>query len=153
MKNELKNIVKGKIVIVGIGNILRGDDSFGPVLIEKLNNNVNAVCIDAGSAPENYAGKIIKENPDTILIVDIVHLDLKPGDWQILRKEDIVKSGFTTHDLSPSMFIEYIESQTDAEIYMLGIQPQNIIMGEEMSDIVKNTLDEIEKLIKEAINA
>ncbi len=153
MKNELRNIVKGKIVIVGIGNILRGDDSFGPVLIERLNNNVNAVCIDAGSAPENYAGKIIKENPGTILIVDIVHLDLKPGDWQILRKEDIVKSGFTTHDLSPSMFIEYIESQTDAEIYMLGIQPQNIIMGEEMSDIVKNTLDQIEKLIKEAINA
>lgn len=153
MKKRLKNILKGKVVIVGIGNILRGDDGFGPMLIERLNNNVNAICIDAGSAPENYAGKIIKENPDTILIVDIVHLDLQPGDWQILRKEDIVKSGFTTHDLSPSMFIEYIESQTDAEIYMLGVQPENISMGNQMSDTLKTTLNKIEKLIKEAINA
>ena len=39
MKSVLKEIFKGKIVIVGVGNTLRGDDGFGPMLIEKLKKN------------------------------------------------------------------------------------------------------------------
>ena len=65
-----------KIVLVGIGNPLRGDDGFGPALIAALDGQVRAVCIDAGTAPESYAGKIIKENPDTVVFVDAADLDL-----------------------------------------------------------------------------
>jgi hypothetical protein len=36
MKNIFKNILKGKVVILGIGNTLRRDDGFGPALIERL---------------------------------------------------------------------------------------------------------------------
>lgn len=149
----MKDILKGKVVIVGIGNIMRGDDGFGPALIERLMGNIEAICIDAGSAPENYAGKITKEEPDTILIIDTVHLGKRAGEYEILEKEDIIKSGFTTHDISPNMFIEYLEKETGADIYMLGVQPQNVSFGEEMSDSVKKTLEEVPKLIKGAINA
>ena len=148
-----KNIFKGKVVIVGIGNILRGDDGFGPALIGRLKGKVKAVCLDAGSAPENYTGKIVKEKPDTILIVDALHLGLSPGDYEILKKDEIAKSGLSTHDISPNMFIEYLEDQTKADIYMLGVQPKNLSFGEEMSDSLKNTLVEITDLIKEETNA
>lgn len=138
---------------MGIGNPLRGDDGLGPVLIERLKGKVKAVCIDAGNSPESYTGKIIKENPDTVLLVDAVHLNLPPGQYRILLPEEIVKSGFTTHDISPRMFIEYLKTQTRANIYMLGIQPENITLGDGMFKSVKKTLGEIEKLIKEADNA
>ncbi|MBU1630420.1 MAG: hydrogenase 3 maturation endopeptidase HyCI, partial [Candidatus Omnitrophica bacterium] len=140
MKNNFKDILKGKVVIVGIGNILRGDDAFGPVFIEKIKEHIDAICIDAGNAPENYVGKIAKLKPDTILIVDAVHLDLKPGEYEILGKNDINKSGFTTHTLSPVMFIEYLEKEIDANIYILGIQPKNTSFGEEISGNVAETL-------------
>ncbi|MFH1362969.1 MAG: hypothetical protein ABIH45_01995, partial [Candidatus Omnitrophota bacterium] len=65
MDNVFCNILKGKVVIVGIGNIYRSDDSFGPQLIERLQGGINAVCIDAGTTPETYTGKMIKEGPDT----------------------------------------------------------------------------------------
>jgi len=147
-----KNIFKGKVVIVGIGNTLLGDDGFGPALIERLKGKVKAVCLDAGSAPENFTGRIAKEKPDTILIVDALHLGLSPGEYEILKKDDILNCGFSTHDISPHMFIEYLENQTRAGIYMLGIQPKNLSFGEEISDSVKNTLAEITDLIKEADN-
>ena len=139
----LSDIIKGRTVIVGVGNVLRGDDAFGPALIEQIKDNINAVCIDAGSAPENYLGKIIKEKPDNVLIVDAAHIDLTPGEYMLLKKDEIIRSGFTTHDLSPVMFIEYLEKETGADIYMLGIQPEKIDFGEKMSKKVKDTLEEI----------
>jgi len=147
---KLKNILQGKVVIVGIGNILRGDDAFGPKLIEELSQQIDMVCIDAGSAPENYIGKIAKERPNTVLIVDVVELGKNPGDFEILSKEQIVTSGFTTHDLSPRMFIDFLENETKAAIYLLGIQPKNIDFGNEMSKEIIESLKVISDLIREA---
>ncbi|MBU3933246.1 MAG: hydrogenase maturation peptidase HycI [Candidatus Omnitrophica bacterium] len=147
MKSAFKNILKGKTVIVGVGNTLRGDDGFGPALIKRLEGKAKACCIDAGSAPENFTGKIIKEKPDTILIVDALHLGLAPGAWEILKKDEIAKSGLSTHDISPNMFIEYLESRTSADIYMLGVQPKDISFGREMSTEVKSALEKIADVI------
>ncbi len=152
MEPNFKNILKGKIVVVGVGTILRGDDGLGPVLIERIKENVGAMCVDAGNAPENYVGKIAKLKPDTVLIIDAVHLDLKPGEYKILRKDDITKSGFTTHNLSPNMFIEYLEKETNADIYILGIQPENTSFGEEISKNVRKKLEELSELIIKSIN-
>ncbi|HOW35005.1 MAG TPA: hydrogenase 3 maturation endopeptidase HyCI [Candidatus Omnitrophota bacterium] len=153
MKNSLKDILKGRIVIVGVGNILRGDDAFGPELIQRLNGKIPAVCIDAGTTPESFVGKIVKGNPDTILIVDAVHLGMAPGACEILGKEEILKSGLTTHDISPKMFLEYLQTQTSAAIYMFGVQPQDIEIGSEMTQSVKKTLEMAEKLIGELTHA
>jgi len=149
----LTTILKGKVVFVGVGNSLRADDGFGPTLIEKLKDQIKATCIDAGPSLENYAGKIVKENPDTVIIADAAHLDLEPGKFSILTKDQITKSGLSTHDLSANMFIEYLESQTKAAIYMLAVQPQSVNFGEEMSESVKKTMKELVKLIKEAYHA
>ena len=153
MPINFKDILKGKVVIVGIGNIIRGDDGFGPLLIEGIKDKVNAVCLDAGVAPENYLGKIVKEKPDTILIADAVHLDKNPGEYEILKEEDIIKSGFATHDISPTMFMEYLAKGTQADIYMLGVQPKETTLGADISWRLKVTLDEISGLIREAVNA
>ena len=146
-----KEILKGKVVIVGIGNTMKGDDGFGPALIKRLDGKVKAVCIDAGSTPENYTGVIAKENPDTILLVDATHLDKMPGQYEILKPEDILKSGFTTHDISPRMFLEYLEIRTKARIFLLGVQPERISFGDVLSDKIKKTLKEVEELIKKSL--
>ncbi|OGW81425.1 MAG: hypothetical protein A3G33_01080 [Omnitrophica bacterium RIFCSPLOWO2_12_FULL_44_17] len=153
MKHSLESVLKGKIVIVGVGNVLRGDDAFGPALIERLSGQVNVPCIDAGSSPENYTGKIIREKPDTILIVDALHHGGEPGAYMILAGEEIVKSGFTTHDLSPKLFIEYLESETRAQIYLLGVEPETLSLGEEMSGAVRQTLFDLENKLKELLHA
>ena len=57
-KTTLADILKGKIVIVGIGNILKGDDGLGPILSERLETVLDIPCINAGSALENYIGRL-----------------------------------------------------------------------------------------------
>ena len=153
MKAALQNILKGEVVIVGVGNVLKGDDAFGPELIKRIQNKIPAVCIDAGTAPENHTKRIVQQKPDTILLVDVAHLDSAPGTVALLEKEDIIKSGFTTHDISPRMFMDYLASQTQAHIVLLGIQPKNLSLGDDMSESVKKKLDEIETLMRGVLHA
>jgi hydrogenase 3 maturation protease len=152
-KNVFRDIFKGRVVIVGIGNPLRGDDGCGPAVIGKLKGRVRATCLDAGQAPENYTGKIVKEAPDTVLLVDAVHLGREPGTYEILEASEIERSGFTTHDMSPRMFIEYLKGETGARIYLVGVQPERVAFGSEMSHKVKESVEEITRLIKEVDHA
>ncbi|MBD3426699.1 MAG: hydrogenase maturation protease [Candidatus Omnitrophica bacterium] len=145
----LPNILKGKIVFIGVGNVLRGDDGFGPRMIERLIQETPHVCFDAATAPENYAGRIIKEKPDTVVILDAAHLGLDPGSWQVLTADEIASSGLTTHDLSPDMFIGFLTSQCAARIYMLAVQPETVSFGEEMSRAVWNVIEQLVNIIKE----
>ena len=49
----LKDILKGKVVIVGIGNTLKGDDGFGPAVIEQLRETPlpdGVAAVDGGTA-------------------------------------------------------------------------------------------------------
>lgn len=149
MGNIFLPILRGKTVIVGIGNPLRGDDGFGPALVEQLQGTVGWICIDAGSAPENFAGRIVKEEPDTILLVDVAHLNLQPGQYRILQPAEITKCGLTTHDMSSRMLIEFLENETKANIFLLGVQPEHVSLGEAMSDRLTETLNEVALLIEE----
>jgi hydrogenase 3 maturation protease len=152
-ETDLSQILKGKVVFIGIGNPLRGDDGFGPLFVQRLQGQVPAVCLDAGNAPETFTGKIVREKPDTIVFVDAAHLGLLPGESALLRKEDMLKTGFTTHDLSPHLLIQYLESQVKADIYLLGVQPLSVEFGAGMSQAVARTLDTLIGSVKEAFHA
>lgn len=134
-----------------MGNILRGDDGLGSHLIAAIKGKKGILCFDAGSAPENYLGKIAKEQPDTILLVDAVHLGRPPGEYEILKEEDINKTGFSTHDLSPAKVMQYLKQETGAHIYLLGVQPKTTSFSEELSREVKKTVKEIARLITSSV--
>ena len=144
----MNNLLKGKVVIVGIGHPLRGDDALGPCLVKRLEGHLDALCIDAGSAPENYLGKIIKASADVVLFIDAVDFNEKPGFYKILGQEEILKTGLTTHDLSPRMLIEYLIAGTKARIYLLGVQPKDLEVGQKLSEPVQKALSELECLLK-----
>jgi hydrogenase 3 maturation protease len=148
--NIFSGIITGKTVIVGVGNPLKGDDGFGPAFIERVKGRVPAVCIDAGVTPENYTGPIAKEKPDTILIVDAAHLGLEPGSYEILTAGDIARTGLTTHDASPAQFLEYLAARTGARICFLGVQPQSMNLGDEMSEPVRVALEVLTRQLMEA---
>ena len=144
---------RGKTVIVGIGNPLRGDDGFGPTLIARLRGKVNAICIDAGNAPENYLGRIVNEAPDTIVLVDVAHLGLDPGHYRLLHPEEILQHGLTTHDMSSRMLIEFLQTETSAAIMMIAVQPQQLVLGEALSAPMIAALNKLEHILHEAIHA
>ena len=144
-------VFRGKVVVVGIGNILRGDDAFGPRMIENLAGKTDAALVDAGAAPESFVGKITRSDPDTVLLVDACSMGKRPGEYSVLEKNDLLKCGFTTHDISPNLFIEFLESQTSARIFLLGVQPLDVSTGSEMSEPVARTLEDLTTIFLENI--
>ncbi len=138
--------------MVGIGNELRGDDGLGPLLMRRLKGKVGIPCLDAGSALENHLGRIVKESPDTVLLVDAVHLGLKAGDYRIVDPEEIEQAGLSTHDLSPGLALDFLRAETRGSLFLLGIQPGRLTLGSGISGSVRRSLRTLERRIAEAIH-
>jgi hydrogenase 3 maturation protease len=145
--DDIESILSGKVVVVGIGNTMRGDDGFGSELVRRLQGRIDAVCIDAGSAPENYLGSVVKEKPDTLLLLDAVHMGMKPGDFRIMKPEEILDACVSTHDISLSMLVDFIMEVSDCKVYLLGLQPKTVEFGKEISEGVAEAIDTLEEAL------
>lgn len=151
LKVELSHLLLGRVLIVGIGNQLRADDGFGPFLINRLQGKIKADCLDVGSSPENYIGKIVKLKPDVILFVDAVSIKEEPSTLRLIKAEQIPEYGFSTHNMSPRLMIDNIKSQIKTKIFMLGIEPENLEFGEPISKNVLEKLVLIENILIEIL--
>ena len=149
---RLGQIIEGKVVIVGMGNCLRGDDGLGPSLMERLKKKLDITCINAGSTLENYLGKIVREDPDTVLLIDAVHLGLEPGAYEIMDPEEVNPTGFSTHDISPKMHLDLLSRSINGKIFLLGVQPGQLTLGSKISAEVRKTLRILERRITKAVS-
>jgi len=142
---HLKEHLRGKVVILGIGNTLRNDDGVGSILASRIKDKVPYTVYDSGQSPENYLGKIVKEKPDTVVIIDAVDFGAKPGEFNLLEGQDIKSVNlFFTHNASISLLINYLKTSLGADIIILIIQPENIALGDELSPQVLETLVQLE---------
>jgi hydrogenase maturation protease HycI len=147
LKDRLTSLLNGRVVYMGIGNILRGDDGIGPELVARLSGK-GLYTVDAGTAPENYIRPVARLNPDTVVIVDAVHLDREPGAVELLDCSEIMENtGFTTHTLSPVLVMERIEEETGARVVMLAIQPGTLEFGSPLSPEVAHLLEVLPDLL------
>ena len=151
MHKTLKPLLKGKVVVFGIGNRLRGDDGIGPELIDRIESKIRAVCINGENAPEMYLGKIAKESPDTILVVDAVHIGRKAGSIGIMDLGELSTPFFTTHDLPLGLLLEQLKTITNGRIYIIGVQPKHITLGEGLSRSGRGALYTLEHLLVNAL--
>jgi hydrogenase 3 maturation protease len=151
IKQELSQILLGKVLIVGIGNPLRSDDGFGPALIQRIKDKIKADCLDAGLSPENYIGKIISLKPDTILFIDTVSMNEEVATMKLIEEDQIPEYGFSTHNMSPILMIENIKGRIKTKIFLLGIEPKSLKFGEEISEELKQKLTYLENIFIEAL--
>jgi len=144
MDRILKKInERKKVLIIGMGNRLKGDDGVGSIIAEKLKEKIrkeNLFVIDAENAPENYTGKIKEISPELLLIIDAVDFNSYPGDFRIFEINEIKDTTVSTHNFSISLLKKFIKVD---EIYLLGIQPENISFGENLSERVKKSVEKI----------
>jgi len=144
---HLKLHLKGKVLILGIGNTLRSDDGAGSILASRIQDKIPFIVYDSGSSPENYLGKIIKDKPDTILLVDAVDFGGKAGEIRFLEGEDIqTVNFFSTHDASISLAISYLKNSLKAaDIFILAIQPKILAFGDKLSPEMSGAVEKIEE--------
>jgi len=151
-----------KEVVLGIGNILKGDDGIGIYIVEKVNKYLKeakfteakseVIVIDCGTTPENYTSVIRKHNPDTLILVDAADMGLSPGLYRIIPPERIEVMHFSTHIMPLSVFISYV-SEFCGEVVLIGIQPDKMEVGTVLSSKVQRSGDMVAKfIIEERLN-
>lgn len=150
---QLNEFLKGyeKLLILGVGNELKRDDGVGPFIVDNLDEKDNVICINVKTVPENFTGKIRKEQPSHVIIVDACLMGGEAGDIKIVDKDDFVNIGISTHSMSLSYFVKYLERDNDFKIIFVGIEPETMEFGEELSEKIEKTAFYFINLLKEAI--
>ncbi len=130
---QLNKLRGSKTVIVGVGQILKGDDGAGSLICQQLQNKISAEVIDAATVPENYIQPIIKKAPQNIIVIDAVDFAAPPGTIKIFEPKQLDSIVLSTHALSPHLFVDMIKNQIEVEVCFIGIQPAQIGLGQPVS--------------------
>lgn len=152
----IRERIKGTVAIVGIGNIIRGDDGLGPKFIElmKARPGAKAKLFDCGTAPENYIFPILGTACDTVALIDAAEMGMAPGGMKIFSLDEIASVSFSTHNPSPRLFADLLRTgKPDMNIFVVSIQPKTALLGAALSEEVLSSLDILTDAFSEALNA
>jgi hydrogenase 3 maturation protease len=152
-KNTLADWISDveRVVIVGIGNPLRRDDSVGVEVVKRLKDmitNDNILVIESEIVPESFMQPITEFNPSHILLIDAALLGLKPGQLRFIKASVVSGVAVSTHTLPLQIFCRYLIQVTGAKIGLLLIQPENVDFGEGLSPEVESAMKRVVKALK-----
>jgi hydrogenase maturation protease HycI len=123
LQEQLATRIHGRVVIMGIGNPRRGDDAAGSLVARRINDFPSALVIDAQDVPEAYLGLVVRQRPETVILIDSVDLDSAPGSIAFLDKDHMAGYWPSTHRAPIGLLMDYLQQETQARIFLIGIQP------------------------------
>jgi len=147
MFNEIRERVNGrKVLLLGVGNRLRGDDGVGSYLVKRLQKRIRIPVIDAGDVPENYIGPIESSGANLVVIVDAADLGAQPGEIALVELGQLKDFGVSTHSANLSLLFKVIPKEKRPDALLVAIQPGSTEAGRGLSDAVRESLDGLENL-------
>ncbi|MEO0127726.1 MAG: hydrogenase maturation peptidase HycI [candidate division WOR-3 bacterium] len=155
LSKEIRN--PQRICILGIGNIQKGDDGAGPMIVRILKEKIknpkakDILFIDGGEVPENFTGEIRKFLPDLTIIIDACISGKKPGIIYLVNPEKIELNDISTHRLPLSMFVKFLEETIPTKVLVIGIEPKNLNFGDGISPEVKKAVEALVWLLCECL--
>jgi len=123
---------KCRVLVLGCGNTLFGDDGFGPAVVEHLQRYYavpEGVCVlDAGTGVRDllYTVALSPVKPQRIVVIDAVDRGTKPGEVFVGSTEDVPatkESNFSLHQLPTSSLLKEIRDCCELEILLITVQP------------------------------
>lgn len=124
-----------EILVLGCGNVLFGDDGFGPAVVEYLQENFEipqeVYVMNAGlSVREILFNMVLSDKrPKTIIIVDAVDVGRTPGEMFELDITEIPEKkidDFSMHQLPTSNLLRELENMCGVNVRIISVQIQNI---------------------------
>jgi hydrogenase 3 maturation protease len=151
LREELAGRIRGKVVVVGIGNPCRGDDAAGSLVAKRMKYERSVRVIDAQDVPEHYLCQVANERPDTILMIDSVELDAAPGSVAVLEKDDLSSFWPSTHRMPVNLLMKFLEEETHARIFLIAIQPGRTDFMQPISPEVQSSVEDIADVLGSAL--
>jgi len=155
VSHGLKRFAGTKIALLGIGNELRRDDSVGLAVIDRLATLIDDPSISlvkCHEVPKNFTGRVKRFNPACVILIDAADFGGAPGEVRIFELSELEGLKVTTHRPSLAVLGEYLQSETSAGIFLIGIQPADREFGEGMSPAVRRAAITVADALRTALN-
>lgn len=140
----VRGIVSSSILIVCLGNPLRGDDAFG-LIVFRLLRRLRVPVVYAGSTPENIVHILRRVKPDIVVIVDAL---LGEGEGLLVSRISDESSSrlLSSHNLPLRLLFDAIELDS-RKVIVIGAVAENLSLGSQPSERVWKLAVEAASLI------
>jgi coenzyme F420 hydrogenase subunit delta len=158
---EIPEIYTKRVVVLGCGNVLFGDDGFGPAAVEYIQKNhtlpEDACVVDAGTA----AGKLLftmlvsEQRPEKLIVIDAFNVGKNPGEIFELSIEDLPKNkvaDFSLHRFPSANLLKLLREE-GVDITILACQVERIpeLVEPGLSSRIEKTLPKVAERVLEKI--
>jgi hydrogenase 3 maturation protease len=142
--NLIQIIQKRPLVLLGMGNPLRGDDAIGHLLAKKLEplDRPGFQAHAVGTAVENAMSWVRQAAGGAILLADAVFDEaLEEGSWALYPPDRLDSMCHSTHSIPLSMLISFwLKEVPGIQVHFLGISIRNNTSLAPLSPVLQKTL-------------
>ena len=141
---KLNEIVMVKpVLLFGYGNLSRGDDALGPLLLEYVESHCNLEQLEILSDFQLQIEHAL-DLEDRLLVLFVDASVSCVGAYDFAEIEPSRDKSFTTHAMSPAAVLDVYQSikkQLPPPCILLSIKAEKLELGEGLSPQAKNNLD------------
>jgi hydrogenase maturation protease len=139
---------KNRTAVIGVGNILYGDDGFGPRVVERLQGEDlghGVDVIDGGSIGIDLLDYLTEY--DRVIIVDAAQMGLEPGELRVFTPGQVrsLEKGapLSLHSADVLGVIKLAGAigKPIGDVHIVAVQPQFVGPHDGLSETVRPALD------------
>lgn len=136
------------VLVLGLGNLLLGDDGLGLQLLDELSKarqwGDNVEFVDGGTQGLMLLREI--SGRPSVLILDAVDRAAEPGAVHVLSARDVAATGVprstTAHEGNAGELLAAatLLGESPGDVAVIGVQPERVATGIGLSETVKKSL-------------
>ena len=141
----------GSTLVLGVGNILWGDDGVGVRLLDGLDGPWE--CFDGGVGGLGLL--TVMEGHERVVILDAIDAGLAPGSVFETDSDRVeLHRRLGCHQIDVADLLRWVrEAGLVCKIHLIGVQPGRLAPGEGLSPDLASRLDEIRRDVRRRIDA
>lgn len=145
-----------KTMVLGLGNILMGDDGIGVRVVERLQGAVpGAEVLDGATSGLSLLEKLTAY--EKVIVVDAVQMGKMPGEAARFSAEEILglpeNQNFSLHEIGLAEVLKIGRSLNEKfdNLVVIGVQPKDLNQGERLSPEVEAKIPEVVEMVKKEV--
>ena len=140
--DSLPAFCQARVLVLGVGNVLFGDDGFGPAVVESLLRDYaipdEIYVMDVGTGVRKLLFTLILGDvlPNEIVIVDAVDWGHRIGEVKVISADELPATkidDFSLHQVPTSNMLRELQDQCQVKVSVVvcdvGVLPQRIEPG------------------------
>jgi len=122
------------VLVLGLGNVLLGDDGVGPALVERVRELFSGMeevdCMDGGTQGLALLGHLAGR--EALIILDALAAGKAPGEVSVLAKSELLGVGAlrstTAHESNAGELLEaaHLLGELPEQVFLVGVQPERL---------------------------